>query len=688
MPQSELNPTHRLSAALPCRVAAVLAILACLATLTACDISEPSLPSFDSSVSIPLGSQRLTIAEVLDDDPSLVTAEDGGISFTTAGEPDTISLGMDLDVDVAAQHIHQSWGSFVLDDPDPVAVGESFAEAWPPASQAAGTTTTVPDFDFRYEAPGLGLGGITACTLSQGTLTLTAESTWPVVIRGPEPGMPVEASLLAADSDEVLLAIPVGPIPAGGQVSTTVPLAGLALPGDFRLVLAGHGDGSEAPVPIDGDEALNITLVLADLAATTATARVPAQAVDLEFRTDLGSGDQITAAEIGTGLLTFGLHNETPLAMGIDLLWDQIITGDGRPLTASANLPAGADTTIAVSFAGCRILESGPYLDSLTAQVTARTPGSGNQTVTLSSTQGLTADLDPGVLSFTTVSGCFAPDSWDLEPTTAQISYPDDSDGMEFTTAVLSILLDNTADLGATLDMTITGTGGRGDEVSLQVHDFIDPANADAGKTTLRLDESNSDIVTFLNARPRTITMAGTVSLTPGEACGTVSADDRLAVGWALEVPLRVNLDHAALDGDITPLGLDDGLREVIDERAGPARFQGEVSNHIPAALELTILAADDPADLPDHPGLRVGPVTVAAAATDPVTGMVTDAVLSRPVIELTAEQARYFGRPGLHTMYQAILSSDPESPVRIISTDYLTVTGMVTAELRVDGEF
>ncbi len=668
-------------------VAAFCLILLMVSGLAACDISTPSLPGFDSRVDIPLGSERLTIAEAIDGDPSLVTDDDGGLSFSTGGEPDTVSLGMDLDTDISAQHIHQAIGSFSVTAPDPVLVREDFEQAWPEASQLVGTTATVPAFDFTLAAEGLELGGIQSCTFTAGTMTLTAVSTWPVEIRGLNPGDPVDVRLLDETTGEILLTIPVGPIPPDGESATTTSLAGLTLPGGFKLVLDGRVDGSPDPVAITGDESLVLTLSFTDLTAASATAIVPPQTIDLSFVTDLGGDNDITTAEVGSGSLSFTLHNEMPLPVAVDLSWNEVITSDGLPLTASADLTAGGDATITVPFGGCRISAEGDPLTSLTAQVSARTPGSGNQPITLSSTQGLTADLAPGVLSFTMVSGCFEPASWDLEPTTEQIVYPDDSEGMTFTSATLTIRLDNTADLGADLALTITGTPSHGDPVSLLVNDYIEPAAGGSAKTTVLLDEHNSDLLAFLNARPRSITLAGTISVAPGSDCGTVRADDRLAVDWELDVPLIVTLEDAVLSGDPRPLGLDADLQDTIEHHAGAARFQAEIGNHIPAAMELTLLAAEDPADLPDHPGLEIGPILVASAQVDPQNGEAAGETVSRPVIELTQEQSRYLGRPGVATMYRAVLSSTGDVPVRLKSTDYLTVSGLVTMDLRVGEE-
>ena len=663
------------------------ALLAGGLALTGCDINKPELPSFDSRLTLPLGTELLTVADAVEDDSTLVTAADGGVSFIATGAPDTVGLGVDLDMDLPAQNIHETVGVFDVSAPDPVTVTESLVDAWPDAAAAAGTSTPVPPFDFDVDAGGMDLGGIGSVTLDSGLMTLTVSSTWPVGISGSGSGDPLLLTIRDDATGLDLLTVPVGPVPADGTVTTTADLSGLQLPGSIRVTFSGHGDGSADPVPVTGDESLRIDLAFTGLTASSATAAVPGQTFSLEFTTDLDGAGEITAAEVASGDIVLALHNELPVAMDLQLEWREVTTPGGAPLVATATLPAGGNADLNVPFAGCRITSDGQPLSVMTVAVTATTPGSAGAPVTLSSTQGLTADLAPGVLSFAWISACLDTQQWDLEPVAETIDYPEDSEGFAFTRASLVIDLDNTADMGAALDLVVTGIPRQGDPVTMEVHDFVDPAGPGDGKTTLVLDETNSDIVSFLNSRPVRIVLGGTIGLVEGANCGTVRADDSLAVGWRLEVPLAVTLDGVAIDGDPVALDLDPDLGNTITDHAGAATLQATVKSMMPAGIQLWVLAADNAADLPDKPGLTIGPLTVAPAEVDPATGEAVQAVTSHPTVSLTAEESRYFGRPGLQTMFRAVLPDSTGGIIRIMSTDYLEVTGVVSMDLRIDEE-
>lgn len=655
--------------------------------LAGCNIAKPEMPSFDTRLTLPLGTEVLTVAEAVADDSTLVTDGDGGISFVTGGQPQTIDLGIGMEVQIPAQTIRQTVGVFAVAAPAPLTVAESLVEVWPEAATFAGSAAAVPEFDFTVDAGDLDLSGIEAVTLADGVITCAVTSSWPVGISGSGQGDPLLMVLRDGGTGAELLTISLDPVTAGGSALAEVSLAGLTLPSQLDLSIVGHGDGSLSPVTIAGNESLSVELSFDGLSATSATAAVEAQTFDLEFTADLGGGDAITHAAVSTGSLSFYLRNELPLEVAVDLAWDRVQTEGGDALATSAVVPAAGSVVVTVPFSASEIVSTGDPMTTLSATARVRTSGSGGESVTLTSTQGLTVDLAPGVLSFTEISGCFAPDSWDLDPITEEISYPDDSDGLTFTQAALVIELGNTADMGADLDLRLTGIPRQGDPVYLDVHEFVNPAGDENGKTTLILNENNSELVDFLNTRPETISLGGTAGVAEGANCGTLRSSDTLEISWRLTVPVVVNLEGTSIDGDPEPLGLDADLQSAIADHAGAAELTTIVTNHLPAGLQLWVLVADRPEDLPGNPLLTVGPLTVDAARIDPFTGEVAAGVVSRPSASLTAEDSRLFGRPGLHTMFRVQVPASDGIPVRVMSTDFLEVTGMLAMDLRIDEE-
>ncbi len=660
-----------------------------LVLLSACDISEPQLPSFGSHLNIPLGVERFTVGEAIDDDPNLELAPDGGISFVASSSPDTLSLGLDLNLEVPGQQINQLIGTFTVTPPAPVSVSQSLLEAFPAAAEIVGTPAPLAPFDFSLEEPGLQLENLETCTIASGILKVDINNTWPVAISGTGTGDPLTLALYDSITDELLLTAPVGPIPASGETSTTISLAGIRLVGQVKIIIEGHGDGSgNDTVTLTGEEELVLQLAFDNLLVSSATAALAAQTFSFIFLTDWGENEEITAAEFSSGTLVMQLHNQLPIPVTLDLSWDRVIDPEGNALALTVELPALGNSFLDIPFANCRIEDQGVPLTSLAAHVIARTSGSGGQLVTLTSTQGFLVDLEPGVLIFSLVNGCFTPSTWDLEPSTEHIEYPQDSEGVNFTEAVLTINLANSADLGADLDLTITGTPAHGSPVSLAIHDRVDPVSGGNAKTVLILDPNNSDIIQFINSRPEIITLAGTMSLTPGASCGTVRALDQLIVSWNLEVPLIVTLTGATISGTPTPLGLDTKVQDMITDHAEAAEFRADVVNHIPVDIDFLVLLAVDPANLPTQPDLIIGPIHIDKAQVDPLSGEAQTSTVSHPVVQLDPTETTFLGQPNLHSMYQIVLPSGGPTPVRVLSTDYLEILGTVGLDLRIDGEF
>ena len=77
----------------------ILLATAGLVLLVGCEINSPEMPSFNTSVTIPLGVERIEILDALDDKDYLIQEENGTVSFFIEGNADT----MDFDFDLSTQ---------------------------------------------------------------------------------------------------------------------------------------------------------------------------------------------------------------------------------------------------------------------------------------------------------------------------------------------------------------------------------------------------------------------------------------------------------------------------------------------------------------------------------------------------------------------------------------------------------
>lgn len=667
--------------------AALLPLAAGLAWLGGCDINEPAMPTFDTTLSLPLGVERLDVADAVDSEDFLETLPDGGLQFRVDGDPDTLSFDFDLSAEVAAQSLDQGLGSFDLPPVGPLSYGFSLGEVWAPAAGAVGLVTIVPAFPLAATSPDQDVPDVASATLAEGVATVTVHNGLPVAISAAS-GPDQLVLTLESPAGAVFATFPFGVIAAGATATREVDLAGAVMPDRLRVRLAGGSAGSAGqPVEVNGADALDVSATFTGLVVSSATAVIGAQSFTTTFASPLPSGYEVTEAVIAAGSTVLQVVNSMPVPCTATLAWDALRTAGGAPLVEQFTLAAGQSLSRTIDFAGYRLADGGLPLTSLDAAVSVSSPGSGGLPVAMDAGDGLTATLGAATISFASVTGVVPESIVELEPTVQQIDLPDELTGLYLTAARLVLALDTTASLPGSVDLTLRGISGDGSVHELNIAEAL---NDGAGKalTEIVLDQDNSGIVDFLNNLPERVTLLGQVSLGGDGALGTVRPGDTAVVRWEITAPVEVVIDDATLDSDPRALDVDADLQEKISTHAQGARAQLEVLNHLPVALQLTVLVGQDANTLDTAPALTIGPLLVSAAVTSPTTHTVTQSVISRPAFDLTAEQARIFGLPGLVTKVVATLPSTGGLPVRVLSTDYLEVRGLVQLDVLVDDQF
>lgn len=669
------------------RFAAAFLLVAALAALAGCDINKPEMPTFDTSLTLPLGVERLDVADALDSEDFLATGSDGSLLFQVDGDPDTLSFDFDLSADVPAQSMSQGLGEFALASFGPLSYGFLLSDVWAPAAAADGLTTLVPAFPVAVTSADQDVPEIQSATLASGTAQVTVTNSLPVAVSAAS-GPDQLVLVLESPSGAVFASFTFGLIAAGTGQTRTVDLTGAVLPDRLRVRLAGGSAGSGAQaVTINAGAALDIEATFTDLLVSSATAVVGAQGFDTTFSSALPSGYEVTAAVLGSGTAQLSVTNGMPVPCTAVLTWPDLRNEAGQPLVEQFNLAAHAAASHTVNFAGYTLADGGASLTSLDATVSVTSPGSSGAAVTMDSGDGLSATLGAATITFASVTGVIPEAVVVLDPTVENIDLPAELNGLSLTAATLTLELATAASLPGTVDLTLRGVSAGGHVQDLSIAQVL---NQDPGKalTEIVLDQNNSGIVAFLNNLPERITLLGQVTLGGNGAVGTVRPNDKAVVTWRIEAPVEVIIDGASLDSDPRLLDIDTELQDNISTHAQGASAQLEVLNHLPVALSLVVLVGQDVNTLDTAPLLTIGPLVIDAAQIDPTTHIVTQAVVSRPTFALTAAQAQIFGRPGLITKVVATLPSSNGQAARVLSTDYLEVRGTVQLDVLVDDQF
>lgn len=658
--------------------------------LGGCEINKPEMPTYDTSVNIPLGVERIEIMDLIEDEDFLVVDGDSSLGFHMDGDPDTLAFDFDLGADISGQTITQGLGNFDLADVNPMNYSFQLGDIWVPAAGLEDQPAVVPDFPINVASTGQEIPDIDSATLSSGTATITVFNGLPVPISAPTGPDQVVMDLLDPGTGTVFATFTFPVIDSGATNTQTADLAGAYLPGEVAVRLSGGSRGSSgAVVNVSGTDAIDIAAVFSDLVVSEATAAVASQNFQTTFDTELPADYEITSAVISSGLVNLAVANDMPVPCTAVLSWSELETLSGNPLTSTFDLAPGQSLSRDIDFSGYILDAGGTPLSALTAEVDISTPGSSGAAVTMSAGDGLTAVISGGSMVFSSVTGLVPAYDLTLDPIVEQIDLPDELEGISFTSTTMVLRMTNSAGLPGDLDLTLTGTSATGQVRSLTVARTIAPAIDRAPVTTpIILDESNSQILDFLNNLPETITLTGQVQVGGDGAIGTVRSDDFAVVSWELSAPLEIIIAGSIINSDPNGVSLDQDIRDMIDEHALGAVIQTEILNHLPVGVELRILAGTDAASLATAPLLEMGPLTVAAAEIDPVTHTVSQAQISRPVVELTEEQARIFALSDLVTMVEVTLPSTGGEPVRLMSTDFLEVRGIVQVDVHVNDQW
>lgn len=671
-------------------VPVALAALAALTALTGCEIAKPELPRFTTTLTVPLGTQHLTVAELVEGEYFLTVGADSSLGFLMSGEAETLSVEVDLTADLPRTELAATLGAFALPAGEAAAFAFALGDLYPAAQPLAGQSVPVAPLAFDLASPPADLADVESATVASGRLVLSVHNGLPVPVAGETPPLAMTVSLVdPATGRELAAATLAEPLPAGGDAVVAADLAGVTLPDSVSVRLTGGSPGSAAPVAIDPAASLGIAAALEEVRVTRARAVIGEQAFTSAASVPLPDSLRVVSAEIVAGALDVSLANALAVPARADLTLPQLLDADGRAVRASFDLAPGASAVRRLDLAGGRVqAPDGEPLSALTVDAAVTTPGSAGLAVDLAASDALAAAVAPAHLSFGAVTGEIPERQFAVGPLQAAIDLPDELTGVALTAARLVVSVRNGTGVPGRLAFTLSGRSAAGAVVALDgAADVAPAARGDEAGTEIVLDETNSAALDFLNNLPVEVTLTGSVTVGGPGALGTVRPGDQAVVGWRLDAPLAVVVAGATVRGDPQPLNLDDGTRDELERRLGAARVTARLTNHLPLAVQIRLLAGTDPQTLAQSPELVVGPLAAAAGTLDPERGTVTAAVVSVCEAALTAEQAAVLARPGLHTLVEVTVPSTGGRTVLVRAGDYLNVAGALCAELVVDEE-
>lgn len=208
--------------------------------------------------------------------------------------------------------------------------------------------------------------------------------------------------------------------------------------------------------------------------------------------------------------------------------------------------------------------------------------------------------------------------------------------------------------------------------------------------TMVTIDETNSDILGFLAARPRWMQVFGDVYVGDGGE-GTIRRTDRVWGAYTLSAPLRGRIGRITRRTDPSSFSVSADDQDLIRDNVIGASARGSVTNHLPTGLEVRLVFAGtktglalDPVAHPDSV-LALDPVVAAPGETDPTTGRVVRSRVTPLEVTIRSDQVAFFARDELYS--QAVLAvwgEDAARTVEVTALDFVEVTAMLSFRVRV----
>lgn len=696
------RPRHALAAARALRL--VCALLGSSLLVAGCSVDAPQVPQFETQVVVPLGVRTVTGLDLIDDE-GYVEGDSAGaapLRFVLRGSMEEVAAGSLLDLDPPLTVFSFGLDGVRLVSERPLRADILLASLCDQFGPVPRDTLQVSIEPFLFPPVRRTVSPpeeISWVRLERGDLRITVRNHLPVPLGG-FAGVPLRLRLRDHRTGVSLTAAEIwGRIEPGASAVANAPLAGLELSPELDLELSGASPGSGG-VAVDVHAADHVELEgsLTDLVADSAFAVVPAQSFATGGTVQLAGDVEISEGSILGGTIRIVIDNPYPVAGTGRVTLPSVhrAADPGVPLFATIDVPAASgrvpgrgETTL--DLAGAVVRPDSGSGESLEYRLGVETQRSSGP-VRLGIRAMARGAVDPGRLSFDSIRGRLDRRPFRISPTRTTLDPPEGIDSLSFESASLALEITSTVAFPAQADLLVAGQpSGGGAQVLVPLRFSLAAAAGGIPRTTtVTLDETNSNILALLRARPRTMLVSGELLVGDGGE-GTIRRTDRLGGGYTLSAPWRMRIGRTTHRTDPVRSSVSRDEQDLIRENVIEVTARGTVTNHFPAGLEVRLVFAGAKADLALDPVshadrvLELDSVLVAPGATDAVTGRVVRARVTPIEVTIRPDQVAFFARDSLYSQAVVVVSGEDASrTVEVTALDFVEVTGMLHFLVRV----
>lgn len=635
-----------------------------------CTVNKPEAPTWTTQLNVPLIERRYDMAELITriDESSLTLDSAGNPFFSLQQDVDSIGISASLTIDPINQTIGQALGLLDITPESITPMTVAFSDLLP------FSPGVVPPFpvDFVYDGPVL--GNYSSVTIGSGGAQAILENNMGLNFDT------IIVTMVDLNTFQTLgtTSIP-GGIPSGTTDTVIIPLSDQTITNRFRMQVHGHTPGGVVLSTADKD--FTLTMGLTDpLQVTSGTIQIPEITKNFSQSSLVSAVHLIQSATLESGQFSLSMSNSTTLPVQINLVAPDLLSS-GVPLSVIDTLPANSSKVVNFDLTGYTFLPTDQTLpQQIDFNVTAHIDSTGPGYATFNSIDSISASVILNSVVFSSVVGIFDTASTAFVATAQALDIPNGFDSAQFTSATLTIEIDNGTELPGSVTLSILADNG----AILNIGGAILPGSPSAPITS---SFTETDLANFLNPIPGSITVSGAVTMGDGVTSASISNSDFVRARVRIESPLEVFFDSTSVELDIQSSSIDTADIRIITDHLISSQLTTTITSHLPLGLEVYLYLSSDSATLYSAPELTVGPITLEPGIVDG-SGIVTSEVISQSLISLDSADVQILMTDTLYIGQIVTLQSSGGTPSHFMGADYLIIRASAVIEYKFNGEF
>ncbi|MDH4222419.1 MAG: hypothetical protein OEV55_02650 [candidate division Zixibacteria bacterium] len=634
-------------------------------TLVQCSVKKPSAPAWNSCYNLPLlvkTYDMITLIEKIGD-PALIIDSSGNPGIYIQEELDTIRVKENLKLSPLSETFKDTLGEIPVITADTQYTEILLEDIYP------GGAGSIPPFSFSLEVNFPELNDLERVSINRGIARFTAENHLSLALDS----FSVE---LVDSASGILIGTLVfeNGIPQDSSVTEDLDLAQKS----FSSRLSGDNQGYTPGGTILSlaDKYLGLSLCFPDTVFVhSAIAKIPSMDLAENREFEIPTPNTIYSAHLKEGVINLQINNRTNLPADLRIVFPDL-TSSGNPLSLNQYVGASGTLNQNITVDGYDFQPAG---NNLRIEVSGQTRSSGENLVSVRSSDSISFYVYTDTTRFSTLSGIIEPTPVQIEPMQLNLNLPQGLSSVSLTDAVLDLRIKNGVDFPGYLTFDLNGDKGQ----YLSMNGEIQPGSPEHPVITV-LAENN--LLTFSNPIPEQVSLRGQATCGDGITSGTVTENDFICGEFILSSPFEFVLDSTRIEIDPDSNSLDEDIRDGLNDRLNLAKIYLNLENHLPLAAEVELFFSSDSGNLYTNPSLRVGPIQIDPAEIDYSSGQVLNPVITENVIELTHQELDIFQSTPFYSGGRITLWGTDGQKVKFLPTDYIKINSRLELEIKNGG--